>query len=65
MKRETPLINTAGNTINRLSEGAAVYGNNEIKTMPGSTQSTKRNSIAANIASSEKSVRGSAQNYKE
>ena len=29
--------------------------------MPGTTQNTKRNSIAANIVAAEKSLRGSAQ----
>ena len=37
----------------------AYGGGNEVKTMPGSTTNTKRNSIAANIVSSEKSMRGS------
>lgn len=64
--RDTPTITTGGNTANRLSEGHQIgaYGNgpshDAIKTMPGSTTNTKRNSIAANIVSSEKSMRGSA-----
>jgi len=56
--RETPTIQTGQNSLNRQSEGPPhIYGS-EIKTMPGSTTSTKRNSINPNVISSDKSMRG-------
>ena len=65
--RQTPVISTTGNnTSNRFTDGAAnIYCASDMKFMPDSTISTKRNSVVTNNVTREGSMRGSAQKPSE